>query len=251
MQTAALLKLYEERVRRNPGQTALARVERRNGLVLVRQRYVFVSWWDFPPDEADETIRTLIEDVRAPGQAVIWRIYDDDGPADPPHHLAAHGCIQHPPGQLMVLDLANELPPHRATDIRKVETADDYRTWSRINNAGFGSNFPCDDAEVRMALSDTSRPLYTAHENGTPLASACLWAPEDRTFCGLQGGAVLAEARGRGLYRDLTLHRLHLARALGYRYAAVDANANSGPRLEGMGFAPVTGETTWTLDMPA
>ena len=138
-----------------------------------------------------------------------------------------------------------------AEERRKVETADDYRTWSRINNAGFGSNFPCDDAEVRMALSDTSRPLYTAHENGTPLASACLWAPEDRTFCGLQGGAVLAEARGRGLYRDLTLHRLHLARALGYRYAAVDANANSGPRLEGMGFAPVTGETTWTLDMPA
>lgn len=250
MDTAALLKLYDERVRQNPGEDPGSRVVRKAGLVLITRRYCFVSGWNLAPDEADAAVRTLIDDIRQPGQAVIWRIYDHDGPDGLGARLAAHGFVQHAPGRLMVLDLADPLPPQRATDIRKVETADDYRIWSHVNNTGFGSNFPCDDAEIEIALSDTSKPLYIAFEDGTPLACGCLWTPADKSFCGLHGGAVLAEARGRGLYRDLTMHRLHLARALGYRYAAVDTNSNSGPRLERMGFAPVIGETTWTLDFP-
>lgn len=250
MDTAAILELYDETVRRNPGEDPGARVLREAGLVLITRRYCFVAGWDLAPDEVDAVIRTLIDDIRQPGQAVIWRIYDHDGPDGLGARLAANGFAENPPGRLMVYDLADALPPQRATDIRKVETPDDYRTWSRINNAGFSSRFPCDDAEIEMALSDTSKPLYVVFEDDTPLASGCLWTPADTSFCGLHGGAVLAEARGRGLYRDLTMHRLHLARTLGYRYAAVDANSNSGPRLERMGFTPVIGETTWTLDFP-
>ena len=150
----------------------------------------------------------------------------------------------------MVYDLAEPPPPSRTADIRKVETAADYRIWCDVNNTAFGSNFPCDDAEIEMALSDKSKPLFIAYEDGAPMACACLWTPTETSFCGLHGGGVLAEARGRGLYRDLTMHRLHLARELGYRYAGVAANSNSGPRLERMGFRALTSETTWTLDGP-
>ena len=251
MDTSALLELYDTTVRQNPGADGPARVLRRNGLVVISQRYMFVSWWDFQPEEADEAIRTLIEDIRAADQPVIWRIYDHDGPADLPRRLAAHGFVQQPPGRFMVYDLAEAPPPSRTADIRKVETAADYRIWSGVNNAGFGSSLPCDDAEIEMALSDKSKPLFTAYEDGAPVACACLWTPAETSFCGLHGGAVLAEARGRGLYRDLTMHRLHLARALGYCFAGVDANSNSGPRLERMGFKPIISETTWMLDFPA
>lgn len=251
MDTAALLELYDTTVRQSPGESEHALIHRRNGLVVVRKRYAFVSWWDFPSEAADLAIRCLVEDIRAPSQPVIWRIYDHDGPEDLPGCLAAHGFVPQPSGRLMVCDLTELAPPRRTTDIRKVETADDYRVWSRINNASFGSNFPCDDAEIEMALSDTTKPLFTAYQEGIPLACACLWTPQDRTFCGLHGGGVLAAARGRGLYRELTMHRLQLARTLGYQYAGVDANSNSGPRLERMGFKPVIGETSWTLDFPA
>lgn len=251
MDTAALLELYDTTVRRTPDADPTTRVLCRDGLVLVCKRYVFVSWWDFQPDEADETIRTLINDIRASGQPVIWRIYEHDAAGDLGERLTAQGFIQQPSGRLMVYDLAHAPPPSRAADIRKVETADDYRIWSSVNNAGFGSNFPCDAAEIEMALADKAKPLFIAYENGAPVACACLWTPVEKSFCGLHGGAVLAEARGRGHYRDLTMHRLHLARTLGYRYAGVDANSNSGPRLERMGFRPIIGETTWTLDFDA
>lgn len=250
MDTSALLELYDTTVRQIPDADPTTRVVSRDGLVLICKRFVFVSWWDVQPADADEVIRTLVNDIRAPGQPVIWRIYEHDAANGLGERLSAHGFIQQPSGRLMVYDLADAPPPPRTADIRKVETPDDYRAWSSVNNAAFSSNFPCDDAEIEMALADRAKPLFTAFENGEPVGCACLWTPVEKSFCGLHGGAVLAEARGRGHYRDLTMHRLHLARTLGYRYAGVDANSNSGPRLERMGFTPIIGETTWLLDFP-
>lgn len=252
MDKAAIFELYDRTVRRNPGDDASSRTERVGGMIIVAARFRFVSWWDFDDDGAGAVVDSLVNELRDPGQPLIWRIYEQDGPPSLVRHLSGHGFIPQDPGRLMVSDLeAFEAPAGQDMTIRVITDAQGLADWNRVNTAAFGYSWAREDEDgIQAALADRSKLRLIAYDGDTPVGSSALWTPPGLPFCGLLGGGVIADARGRGVYRAMTDHRLRLARERGYRYAAVDANGQSGPRLERMGFTPITSETTWLLDVP-
>ncbi len=252
MDKAAVFDLYTRTVRQHPDEDADTRIVETDGLVLSIGRFVFVSYWTIKGEDAPGVIHRLVNGIRKPGMPIIWRIYESDAPASLPDHLAAHGFVRHPQERLMVLDLETHAP--HASDVRIVEVTDlgGYRDWITASRAAFGRGWPEEsDEDIRKALRSRQNICFVAYDGDTPIGACKLWAPADAPFCGLLGGGVVPEARSRGVYRAMTDHRLSLARQRGYRYAAVDANTLSGPRLAAMGFDDIIGATTWTLDFPA
>ena len=92
-------------------------------------------------------------------------------------------------------------------------------------------------AYIRAQLDDPSgrQGLFLARHDGRPAAAAGCVASGKSLH--LQGGVVLPEFRGRGIYRALTEARLRFAIARGLTLATVHAKrSTSAPLLARFGF---------------
>ena len=259
MDRAALLALYDQFERRAAAADG-RRVERTDHLtrhVGAPGQASWIVWCDLARADVDAAIAGEVAYWTALGQEVEWKHFAHDAPPDLRSRLAAAGFVPEEPEALLALDLqtvhvwANDDARHdvRAFGLEGVEDAAAViaAVWPgevAAFRARFASEFEAAPERTRF---------YVAYEDGHPAAAAWTQASGPRTpFLGLWGGATVPEHRGRGLYRALVAARVRAARALGYRYATVDAGPMSAPILERLGFVQLTVTTpcVWSPPRP-
>jgi GNAT superfamily N-acetyltransferase len=137
--------------------------------------------------------------------------------------------------------------------VRPVGSAEDVRAANAVAQRAFGLS---DDdrayadarAQARFAeqeRSDVARREYLARLDGEPVGMAVALRGPDAV--NLLGGAVVPEARGRGVYRALVDVRWDDAVARGTPALTVQAGHLSRPILERLGFVAL-GRSTVLLD---
>jgi GNAT superfamily N-acetyltransferase len=213
-------------------------------------------------DAADlaEAVDTTRELARERGSALVrWWVGDLATPADAAAELARLGLA--PDGDEAVLtSMALVGPPDAdgpgGIDVRLVESVDDYvraveidaRSWDTTEEAVAArlerarEQWPAMHAEGRTLV-------YLAHVDGKPVgfARAVVVAVVDGSAALMNGGTVLAHARGRGVYRALVHARRRDLAARGITSLVTQAGSMSRPILERLGFEPL-GEIRLLVD---
>ena len=138
--------------------------------------------------------------------------------------------------------LALVTPPlgHRVdgVEVRMTETWDDYHAGSRVVETAFGMP-PVTEDDLRARYDDYRHPDnpgrgFVAVVDGRVVGTS--FGAFGRAGVNLFGGAVLPEARGRGVYRALVQARWEAASARGTPALAVQAGRMSRPICERLGF---------------
>ena len=165
-----------------------------------------------------------------------------NAPAGIPDELAAHGVVPDDVQPVLTgMTCAVEPPPALQVDVRAIETAEQYLEAIAVDWEVW------DTPEVERAeRRESSRARFeedrrvgiahhwAAYAYGLPIGFGR--ALDMAEGVALMGGAVLAEARGRGVYRALVHARWHHAAARGTPLLVVQAGAMSAPVLDGLGF---------------
>jgi GNAT superfamily N-acetyltransferase len=136
-----------------------------------------------------------------------------------------------------------DTPPPRApaVEVRRVETLDEYLAVMEVDWAAW--NVPVDELDDRRRRErERFEPMmemgsvhhFTGFLEGKPVGIGR--AIDMDGAVALFGGAVLAEARGHGVYRALVRARWDHAAARGTPLLVVQAGPMSGPVLTGLGF---------------
>jgi GNAT superfamily N-acetyltransferase len=205
-------------------------------------------------DDVAATIADVRAELAARGhRAAHWNVGSSATPSDLVDRLVAHGL--RPDDHLTPLVLAAEPPPAPAEiEARRVrdfeefvlaqslthdvfETADDRRTeWE----TGARERFEAERA-------DRGARVYIAYVEGRPVGAASCVVEQGLPAAIMVGGAVVPDARGRGVYRALVRARWDDAVAEGLPALCVQARHTSRPILERLGFDPV-GEVEVLVD---
>lgn len=249
METAAILSLYDETVRRNPPDSGIGEIVRTSGLIEWPGDSRFISAWPSDPVQLADAIAALTASRRNDPRAVVWRLYDRDDAADLAGRLEQLGFQPTDRGTFMVRDLLSHPPaPADATSIRRVQTEADLDALVSITASAFGEERPLSPQYRAALLAASDRAmLLSSLPGGRVAGAASVIVPRNCPFALMLGAGVLAETRGKGLYRALVEARLRAAREASARFAAVDAGEMSRPILARMGFQAMDNETTWVL----
>jgi GNAT superfamily N-acetyltransferase len=189
----------------------------------------------------------------ARGEAVEWKTYDYDEPADLPDRLRAAGFAPEDP-ETVVVALASAIAAEPVLPdgvvLRQVTAdADMHRIGAMESEVWQTDREPAAAHLIReVAAAPRDYLVLTAEAAGRVVAAGWLEMRPGSEFAGLWGGATLREWRGRGIYRALVARRAQLAAARGVRYLQVDASSDSAPILRRLGFRAlaVTTPYVWT-----
>lgn len=195
------------------------------------------------PHELDSAIEGVQAWYRARSvRLVFWWLGAQSQPATLRERLRAHGFVENiagDPGMAADLHALNE--DVRTPDgFRIVEAADEktLEDWRDVFAAAFevpifaGQSWV--DATLRLNVSGAPWRLYVGYLGDQPVA----------TNIGFNGGGVasvygvgtVAEHRGKGIGRAITLAPLLAARDAGYRYGVLFASDMGVPAYERLGF---------------
>lgn len=225
------------------------------------------AWVWVPPDAVDETaddhrltlypgwasvawsttrdLPALIDDVErrareAGRSSVRWWTSDRTRPADTAAVLAARGYrlaetvdvlarpIDHTEDFAALLDVPDDI------ELRPADEEATLRLAGEVDASVFGWDPPT-DAQIAAELASDTTTRWLALADGRPVGSAgmTLAGPALR----LWGGAVVEDARGRGVYRALLAERLRTGAEDGAVFALVKGRIQtSAPVLRRAGF---------------
>jgi GNAT superfamily N-acetyltransferase len=233
--------------------------------VIETARYRIVLQPDYPvagpnsvtfircrPEEADEVIADVRSIVAPRHLPLMWTLDPETEPADFATHLERHGVLPDPDGPeaaVMVLPVDAQLEPVAVDGLEMHDALRDTEIFRRadgVNAEVFGSRAVDDAPEViasqerrrRNWLDSGNRRLVLATVHGEAAGSAglTLYPPDGAT---INGGAVMPEFRGRGVYREMVRVRLEMAREAGVPGLAVWGGHMSAPILSRLGFEKV------------
>jgi len=214
--------------------------------------HAWIAWSDLgrlPSVEIDARIaheRMRFARLRRP---LEWKAYEHDRPRDLVARLAAAGFEPGEPETLLAADLGGSLPfVAKDVTIRRGAEALDAagEVYRRV--------WPEQTGEVLARLRRTferapaAQDLVVVELDGAPASAGWTTFSPGSPFACLWGGATVAEARGRGLYRAVVAARLAEARARGVELAAVDAGPMSRPILQRFGFVALSEITPCVAD---
>lgn len=197
-------------------------------------------------DGADAAILGEIEYFGSLGHAFEWKLHGHDQPGDLAERLARHGFAAEAPETIMLRDLAEEPPrPPAALSIaiRRVErpaaladlVAVQDEVWND-DHAWYG------EALARELAADAAQiEILVAYAEARPVATSLMRLHRGTQFGSLWGAATLPSFQRRGLYTALVERHVATALAAGVRLLTVDANDNSRPVLERVGFRALVG----------
>jgi len=254
----ALLAVYDEHMRGvEPNLPAGMRCERDGPLLrVIGGHRGYISG---PRDvgvtgaELDRLIARQRDYFAARGEAVEWKTYDYDEPADLPDRLRAAGFVPEDPETVVVAlttAIAAEPVLPGGVVLRQVTADQDMHRIGAMESEVWHTDR--DGTSERLIREVAAAPddyiVLTAEAAGRVVAAGWLEMRPGSQFAGLWGGATLAEWRGRGIYRALVARRAQLAAARGIRYLQVDASSDSAPILQRLGFQPLATTTpyVWT-----
>ncbi|WP_189115214.1 GNAT family N-acetyltransferase [Pilimelia terevasa] len=190
----------------------------------------------------------------ARGEAVEWKVWGHDRPADLPARLRAAGFVAEDEETVLVAPTravaARPATPPRGVVLREVGTDADLDRLARLQARVWGADFGWLAAELRQRRDGAGERLHVVAAEAGPRMVAVAWLviTPGVDFGGLWGGATLPGWRGRGVYRALVAYRAQVAAAARVPYLQVDASAQSRPILRRLGFAALTTTTpfVWT-----
>ncbi len=198
------------------------------------------------PDEADAVIDRTIAEYRALGISFRWTVGPDSAPADLAARLQRRGLIPHTTLGLAcpTHDLGQALAV--GVTVEEVDEAN-VEAFTRVMAIGWSMDpAPLLSFHRRLLTSDQPRvAMHLARFDGQPAGAAAVALLPRSAY--LMGAVVLAEFRGRGLYRALVSSRSQQAARLGISLATSHAlAATSAPILLGLGFHEVCRLTALT-----
>jgi GNAT superfamily N-acetyltransferase len=182
---------------------------------------------------ADAAIDAAIATYRDLGLKFRWNAGPGSGPADLCERLERRGLAPSW-GRGMARSTDGGGPLGEVVEV-DASTVDHY---THVMAAGWNADGAALLAQHRHVLAEGRQCLFVEYCDGVPAAAAS-YVPFARSAF-LMGGVVLADYRGRGLYRALVQARLAHARARGIPLATSHAReATSAPILEKLGFETV------------
>jgi hypothetical protein len=255
MDRDALLKAFDEQVRRHPrpdGPDDLT--EHDDGVVRAvagADGWSGVTWSDLQGRDADAVIAAQIARFAACDQAWEWKHYSYDLPPVLPERLLAAGFTREPAEALLVAeiaDLALDTPPPAGVELRPVVDESGVAALVSVHDEVFGEDH---SGVGRALLAGLAREPATAtgvvaFAGGTPISAARVEFHAGTDFASLWGGGTLPAWRHRGVFRSIVAYRAQLAAARGFRYLQVDALPTSRPILERLGFLELATTTPFT-----
>jgi GNAT superfamily N-acetyltransferase len=158
-------------------------------------------------------------------------------PAGLAERLLAEGLVADDEPVLTGMTCATEPPAASQIEVRRIETAEQYReaiavdweVWQLSEEERARRSI-----EVERFVEDDVAHHWAAYDDGHPVGFGR--AVDMNGGVALMGGAVLPDARGRGVYRALVHARWEHAVARGTPLLVVQAGHMSAPVLDGLGF---------------
>jgi GNAT superfamily N-acetyltransferase len=202
-----------------------------------------VSRLRLDPNEIPEAIHGVRAEVAARGhRSALWNVGASSSPSDLVDRLVAHGLVAE--DHLTALVLTQE-PPVSSPDIeaRRIRDITEFKVARQITDDVF--EVPedrrrewSDTLEERFEgeRSGAGARVYLAYIDGQAVGTASSIVEDDIPAALMLGGATLASARGRGVYRALIRARWDDAVESGIAALTVQARATSRPILERLGF---------------
>ena len=196
--------------------------------------------------DADAAVAGEIDYFASLGHAFEWKLHGHDEPADLAERLVRHGFMAETPETILVRDLADEPPRPPAalsTEIRRIDeplglsdlVAVQDQVWAE-DHGWYG------EALARELAADAAQiEILVAYAQARPVATSMMRLHRGTQFGSLWGAATLPAFQRRGLYTALVERHVVTARSAGARLLTVDANDNSRPVLERIGFRPLVG----------
>ena len=195
------------------------------------------------PADVGTTVAAARTVAREHGKTIVaWWVPPDQDHIAP--ELERAGLVnEDTPGYEAIENALALLEPPAGTsvegvEVRMVETWDDFLAAARVGERAFEMPHVTDD-ELRARFDDYMRPDnpgrgFVAAIDGTVVGTS--YAAFGDAGVNLFGGAVLPEARGRGVYRALVHARWETAAARGTPALTVQAGRMSRPICERLGF---------------
>ena len=220
-----------------------------------------VGWVRCRPHEAGVLIDEVRAQVAPRHVPLMWTLDPETEPADFTDYLEARGIQPDPHGStaaVMVFPIDAEIEGPAVAGLEMKDglaDAEAFRIADAVNAEAFTSGTLDDDPARTEALERRRRNQIAAGDrrvilatvDGEPAGSAgmTLFPPAGAT---INGGAVRAKFRGRGIYRAMVAARLEMAREAGVEGGlAVWGGAMSAPILARLGFKTVS-ERRFYLD---
>jgi GNAT superfamily N-acetyltransferase len=247
-----LLTLYDRELRENPPHPGPGyRIERSERITR------FVGPTNTAPDNciifsrldegsAEAAIAAELAYFGATGRDFEWKLYDHDRPEDLAQRLLARGFTAETPETVLVREVA-AVPPARPADpaisIRRLRDPAELAAVTAIQNAVWNEDHAwlADSLARELTHDPEALEILIAEAGATPIACSWMRCQGGTQFASLWGAATLPDFRSRGLYSALVAHHAATARDRGFSLLTVDANANSRPVLQKVGFRALTG----------
>src|SRR5262249_27891514 len=154
-----------------------------------------------------------------------------------------HGFAAEPPETIMVRDLAEEPPrspvaPPIAIELCRIDDPAKLSDLVALQNEVWNEDHSWyGHALARELAADPAQiEILIAYAQARAVATSLMRLHRGTQFGSLWGAATALPVRRRGLYTVLVERHAATARAAGVRLLAVDANENSRPVLERVGF---------------
>jgi GNAT superfamily N-acetyltransferase len=203
--------------------------------------------------ELDVLIARQVRIFAERGEAVEWKLYGHDQPADLAERLRAAGFLPEDAETVViaaVTAIAGDSEPPAGVTLREVTERADFQRIAAMQEVVWGDDhgyLSSTLANLREADPD-ALVVVVAEASGQVVCAAWMRFPPAAEFATLWGGATAPAWRGRGIYRAVVAYRARLAAQRGCRYLQVDASDDSRPILERLGFVAVTTTTpfVWT-----
>jgi len=195
---------------------------------------------------ADAAIRAEIGFFAARRRSFEWKVYGHDEPADLADRLRRFGFVAEGRETVVVAELPlGSRPGLAVADIRICRIVRPEQLGRLV--AVQEQVWLADQAWLRDALTLelTADPpgieiLVAESDVVGPLATSWMRLHPATCFASLWGAATLQAYRRRGIYQSLVQCHASTAAAAGARFLTVDANDNSRPVLERIGFVALT-----------
>ncbi|MEH1016555.1 GNAT family N-acetyltransferase [Micromonospora sp. CPCC 206060] len=258
LNAAALLEAHDRQLRPDvpdpvaPGVT----VERDGPLVRVRGLGPdgFLTYRDLgglTGAELDALILRQRDLFAAVGEAVEWKHYSHDEPADLPDRLRAAGFEPQDPETVLigpVAPLAATLPVlPDGVRLREVTAQADLERIVAMEEEVWQD----DRSHLAIGLAKEieadpqALTIVVAEAGDTVVCAGWVRFIAGTTFATLWGGSTLPQWRKQGIYRAMVAYRARLAAARGFTLLQVDASPDSRPILERLSFVAVTTTTPY------
>lgn len=194
---------------------------------------------------ADAAIRQEMILFGTQRRAFEWKIFSHDSPADLDDRLLRCGFTAEGKETLLVRPLSDEDTALRSAPwmhIRRIQRLEEIADVLIVQDEVWDENHGWLGDALARELAETADDLeilVADLQDVGPVATSWMRRHPGTSFASIWGAATLAPFRGRGIYKALVNRHLATARRRGAEFMTVDANDNSRPILERIGFEPL------------